>query len=90
MPVYSLAAQGKASQQELKMQLHCNAANLSGLRAFAAPVRCPNCGDCIVAPIVSEFVEGGEIRHHWECDACSEISTTLIPREELEPCEAAE
>jgi hypothetical protein len=22
---------------------------------------------------------GGEIRHHWQCDACGEISTTLIP-----------
>jgi hypothetical protein len=24
-------------------------------------------------------VEGGEIRHHWECDACGEVSTTCIP-----------
>jgi hypothetical protein len=33
----------------------------------------------MVAPIHSEFVEGGEIRHHWECDACGGISTTFIP-----------
>jgi len=33
----------------------------------------------MVAPIVSEFVERGEIRHHWECDACGELSTTAIP-----------
>ena len=43
------------------------------------PVRCPHCGDWMVAPVVSEFVEGGEIRHHWECDACGESSTTAIP-----------
>jgi hypothetical protein len=26
----------------------------------------------MVAPIVSEFVHRGEIRHHWECDSCGE------------------
>ncbi len=44
--------------------LHCNAGTLSGMRAFAAPLRCPQCGDYMIAPMVSEFVEGGEIRHH--------------------------
>jgi hypothetical protein len=29
--------------------------------------------------VVSEFVEGGEIRHHWQCEACGEFSTTAIP-----------
>jgi hypothetical protein len=33
----------------------------------------------MVAPLMSEFVEGGEIRHHWECDACGELSHTSIP-----------
>jgi hypothetical protein len=33
----------------------------------------------MVAPVSSEFVEGGEIRHHWECDACGEFSSTSIP-----------
>jgi hypothetical protein len=37
----------------------------------------------MVAPTVSEFVEGGEIRHHWECDACGAASTTLIPLDDL-------
>jgi formylmethanofuran dehydrogenase subunit E len=32
----------------------------------------------MVAPVSSEFVEGGEIRHHWECDACGELSSTII------------
>jgi predicted RNA-binding Zn-ribbon protein involved in translation (DUF1610 family) len=59
--------------------LHCNAAKLSAARTFTAPPRCPHCGDRMVAPIVSEFVEGGEIRHHWECDACGETSITAIP-----------
>jgi transcriptional regulator NrdR family protein len=42
-------------------------------------MRCPHCGGCMVAPVSSEFVEGGEIRHHWECDACGEPSSTRIP-----------
>jgi hypothetical protein len=59
--------------------LHCTAEKLSAPRTFTAPARCPRCGDRMVAPIVSEFVVSGEIRHHWECDACGEPSTTAIP-----------
>jgi hypothetical protein len=61
------------------MQLHAYRTKLSAIRAFAAPMRCPHCGRCMVAPVASEFVEGGEIRHHWECDACGEPSRTRIP-----------
>ena len=61
------------------MQLHEYRAKLSAIRAFATPARCPNCGDLMVAPIASEFIEGSEIRHHWECDACGEPSSTSIP-----------
>ena len=60
------------------MQLHCYPATLSSIRDFAAPIRCAHCGDWMVAPLVSEFVEGGEIRHYWECDACGEPSSTSI------------
>ena len=65
------------------MQLNCNAANLSGMRAFAAQARCPNCGDSMVAPLASEFVEGGEIHHHWACEVCGVPSTTLVSLGEL-------
>jgi len=78
MRCYLLTTQGKANQQEVDMHVHCNAANLSGMRAYAAPTRCPYCGDRMVAPVVSEFVEGGTIRHHWECDACGKASNILI------------
>jgi len=61
------------------MLLHNDTARRSAIRSFAAPVRCPHCGDWMVAPLVSEFVEGGEIRHHWECEACGEPSSTAIP-----------
>ena len=61
------------------MQLETQSAKLARIRSFASPVRCPHCGDWLVAPVVSEFVEGGEIRHYWECEACGESSTTAIP-----------
>jgi len=61
------------------MQLHEYRAKLSAIRAFAAPIRCPHCGDVMVAPVSSEFVEGGEIRHHWECEFCGQPSSTSIP-----------
>ena len=39
------------------MQLHCPSANLAAIRNFASPARCPHCGDWMVAPVMSEFVE---------------------------------
>lgn len=64
------------------MQLDCSSTNLSALPALAftarCPPRCPRCGDSMVAPVTSEFVEHGEIRHHWECDACGNRSCTSI------------
>ncbi len=61
------------------MLLHIDTARRSNIRVFATPARCPHCGDWMVAPVSSEFVEGGEIRHHWECDACGRSSSTSIP-----------
>ena len=58
--------------------LHCNAAKLAD-SPFSVPARCPQCGDLMVAPLLSEFVEDGEIRHHWACEVCGETSVTTIP-----------
>jgi predicted RNA-binding Zn-ribbon protein involved in translation (DUF1610 family) len=66
------------TEEAQAMQIHCHPDRLSTLRAFAAPLQCPHCGDLMIAPFVSEFVAGGEIRHHWECDACGEPSSTSI------------
>ena len=52
--------------------------HLNLVRAFMAPARCPKCGDWMIAPMSSEFVAGGEIRHHWECDACGESTSTTV------------
>jgi hypothetical protein len=60
------------------MQFMIETAGLAAIRAFSAPARCPHWDDWMVAPVSSEFVEGGEIRHTWECDACGEVSATVI------------
>lgn len=60
------------------MQFAFETARHAAIRAFTAPARCPHCNDWMVAPVSSEFVEGGEIRHYWECDACGETSCTTI------------
>ena len=60
------------------MQFMIETAGLAAIRAFSAPARCPHCDDWLVAPVSSEFVEGGEIRHTWECDVCGEVSATII------------
>lgn len=60
------------------MQFVFETAKLAAIRAFTAPARCPYCDDWMVAPVSSEFIEGGEIRHTWECDSCGEFSSTSI------------
>lgn len=60
------------------MQLHCDPAPRSSFRAFAAPAHCPLCDDLMVAPMMSEFVQGGEIRHHWVCEACGTAFHTTL------------
>ena len=60
------------------MQFMIETAGLAAVRAFSAPARCPHCDDWMVAPVSSEFVEGGEIRHYWECESCGETSCTTI------------
>jgi hypothetical protein len=52
---------------------------VAAILAVVSPVRCPNCCDWMVAPVSSEYVQGVEIRHHWECDSCGETSSISIP-----------
>ncbi len=68
----------EVDEEETGTMLHCDAAKLKALRAFASPARCLHCGDLMIAPVLSEFVERGEIRHHWECDACGQRYSNTI------------
>lgn len=60
------------------MQLQCYPATFSAIRFFGTALRCAQCGDQLIAPVASEFVDGSEIRHYWECDSCGGTSCTSI------------
>jgi len=61
------------------MQFDSERSEISGFsHCFAPPTRCPYCDDRLIAPEVSEFVDSGEIRHHWTCEACRRESHTSI------------
>ena len=47
-------------------------------RIFASQQKCPRCGDRLIAPEVTEFIEGGTIQHYWICDSCGEESQTSV------------
>ncbi len=34
------------------------------------PMRCLNCGDLVVAPVVSNFVSSDDVEHVWYCSDC--------------------
>lgn len=72
------------------MQLHCYPATLSSIRVFGAPFVCAACGDQLIAPMASAFVEGGEIRHYWECEACGATSSSSISLDERVPADSAQ
>jgi uncharacterized protein with PIN domain len=61
------------------MRLTTERSESSGFsREFAPRRHCPHCGDRLIAPEVSEFIEGGMIQHYWVCDGCGEQSHTLL------------
>jgi hypothetical protein len=63
--------------------------HFTSTQSFAASARCPHCDDWMIAPVSSEFVVGGEIRHHWHCDCCGESSSTIIDLSDQQPADCA-
>ncbi len=45
---------------------------------FSTRQRCPHCNDRLIAPEVTEFIEGGIIQHYWLCDSCGAESRTFV------------
>ena len=61
------------------MRLHKNSREISALSTCPATLsHCPFCGDLLVAPETTEFVDSSEIRHHWLCEACGQLSETSV------------
>lgn len=45
---------------------------------FSTMPCCPACGESVVAAQASEFIDTGEIRHHWLCDDCGQAFSTTV------------
>jgi transcription elongation factor Elf1 len=39
---------------------------------------CPQCGDLLVLPEWSEWLDAGHVRHLWQCDACGYAFETRV------------
>ncbi len=70
---------GATEKEETIMRLTTEQTGFSAFsRYFASHQRCPHCGEALIAPEVTEFIEGGTIQHYWTCDACGQESRTFI------------
>jgi hypothetical protein len=44
---------------------------VSGLHARHLRLpKCPQCGDMLLAPLMSEHVTASHVRNHWACEEC--------------------
>ena len=60
------------------MRLHTDKPRTSAPMRYLRMPTCPYCREMLLAPEQSEFVDGGEVRHHWSCDSCGRNSQTSI------------
>jgi predicted RNA-binding Zn-ribbon protein involved in translation (DUF1610 family) len=60
------------------MTLHAAAPTLSVRRRYFAMPPCPQCGDTLLAPDMSEHVSPREVRHLWSCEACGHGFETAV------------
>jgi hypothetical protein len=60
------------------MHLYCRESHAALSTVVTRPAHCPRCDDLMVAPDSSEFVDRGEIRHRWNCEACGLVFETAF------------
>ena len=65
------------------MRLQCRSSSAAFSSVAARPAHCPRCDDLMVAPESSEFVDRGEIRHRWRCEACDLVFETAFCAHDL-------
>ena len=65
------------------MQLDNSRREFSPLALRWSSGRCPLCHERVVAPEMSEYVDSGQIRHHWACDGCGIVFSTAIETKAL-------
>ncbi len=60
------------------MRLHTDTPRNSAFKRYLASPACPYCKEMLLAPMLSELVDGVEIRHHWSCESCGGVSVTSL------------
>ena len=70
------------------MRLHQSTTPAGVIGAYLSRGRhCPGCGEHVIAPEMSEFIDGGEIRHHWLCESCARVFCTAVETRAFAPAE---
>jgi hypothetical protein len=63
----------------MHIQTPCTPATYSRSNPFFSSLpHCPACGEAVIAAQASEFIDTGEIRHHWVCDDCGQAFSTTV------------
>jgi hypothetical protein len=70
-------------EEDSGMQLDNNRREIAAAALRWSSARCPLCHERVVAPDMSEFVDSGQIRHHWACDSCGSVFSTAIETKAL-------
>ena len=51
---------------------------VASFRDSKSETTCAKCGNALIAPEWSEFVDARRVRHLWECEACGYAFETTI------------
>jgi len=60
------------------MKLQSTPRSSSGRTRPFALTSCPHCLETQIAPLASEYVGEGRVRHFWACDGCGHEFQTSI------------
>jgi hypothetical protein len=60
------------------MKLHSAVASHPARPKLFGLLSCPNCLETLIAPVASEYVGEGRVRHSWSCDGCGHEFHTAV------------
>jgi hypothetical protein len=65
------------NEREAPMEFHGAGTARKFVRSHPV-IECAQCGERIYVPEWSEFVDGGGVRHLWQCEACDYSFETMV------------
>ena len=73
-----LAKSEEGKEMDLPMTPHTTVLMSYSHDRYLGRPSCPKCGELIMAPEYSEYMNCGGVRHWWSCDGCAYEFETLI------------